>query len=211
MMLVPMGLAASDVSAISIHHLADSEIVMIGVPVGWTSAIVSAAEHERFVEQAQQITINGGYFDALGQPDALLINDKTQTGRLRHDPPYSGFVWADASGAVHIASTTPLAARWAIQSGPVLVDEGRVAINRSTSVAQRSVIALRRGQVFIIRSDKLGLKELAEDLVTASIDMAINLDGGPSSTLQARVMDAHIERPGTAKIPYFLGFTPPSP
>lgn len=213
MMLVPVALAASEVSPISIHHLGGSEIVMIGVPAGWTSTIVSAAEHDRFVEQPQRIVVNGGYFDALGQPDGLLINDKIQTGRLRHDSPYSGFVWADAGGAVHIASTatTPLAAKWAIQSGPVLVDEGRVAINRSTSVAQRSVIALRRGQVFVIRSGRIGLKELAEDLVTASIDLAINLDGGPSSTLQARVSDAHIERPGTAKVPYFLAFTLPSP
>jgi hypothetical protein len=102
-------------------------------------------------------------------------------------------------------------AAWAIQTGPLLVEQGRSGINTSTSVAQRSVIALRRGQALVIRTGRIGLKELADGLVEAGIETAINLDGGPSSALQARIAGATADRPGTAKVPYFLGFLPKTP
>lgn len=204
-------LCAEESVPITIATVAGAEVVMVAVPAGWSSAIVLAADRDHFTEQADRVLINGGYFDAQGQPDALLINGTTQTGRLRHDSPYSGFVWADATGAVHIARTgeSPANAAWAIQTGPLLVEQGRSGINTTTSVAQRSVIALRRGQVLVIRTGRIGLKELADGLVEAGVEMAINLDGGPSSALQARIADATADLPGTAKVPYFLGFQPP--
>ena len=178
-----------------------------------SSALVLAADRDRFLERQDRVLINGGYFDAQGQPDALLINGSSQTGRLRHDSPYSGFVWADAAGVVHIARTgeAPANPTWAIQSGPLLVEQGRSGINTTTSVTQRSVIALRRGQVLVIRTGRIGLKELADGLVEAGIETAINLDGGPSSALQVRIAGATAHRPGTAKVPYFLGFAPLTP
>lgn len=206
-------LAAGESTPITTTTVAGAEIVTVTLPAAWSSAIVLAADRDRFTERPDRVLINGGYFDAQGQPDALLINGASQTGRLRHDSPYSGFVWADAAGVVHIARTgeAPANAAWAIQTGPLLVEQGRSGINTTTSVAQRSAIALRRGQVLVIRTGRIGLKELADGLVETGIEMAINLDGGPSSALQARLAGATADRPGTAKVPYFLGFLPKTP
>lgn len=211
--LLSVLLAAGEAGPITTSTVAGTEVVMVAVPPGWSSALVLAADRDRFAERPDRVLINGGYFDAQGQPDALLINGSSQTGRLRHDSPYSGFIWADAAGIVHIARTgeAPVNAAWAIQSGPLLVEQGRSGINTTTSVAQRSVIALRRGQVQVIRTGRIGLKELADGLVDAGVEMAIYLDGGPSSALQARIAGATADRPGTAKVPYFLGFAPRTP
>lgn len=213
LILLCVQLTAGEAAPITTSTIAGAEVVTVAVPTGWSSAIVLAADRDRFAERLDRALVNGGYFDAQGQPDALLINGPTQTGRLRHDSPYSGFVWADAAGAVHIARTAeaPANAAWAIQTGPLLVEQGRSGINTTTSVAQRSVIALRRGQVLVIRTGRIGLKELADGLVEAGVEMAINLDGGPSSALQARIAGASADRPGTAKVPYFLGFAPLTP
>lgn len=206
-------LAAGESTPITTTTVAGAEIVTVTLPAAWSSAIVLTADRDRFAELPDRVLINGGYFDAQGQPDALLINGSSQTGRLRHDSPYSGFVWADAAGIVHIARAgeAPASAAWAIQTGPLLVEQGRSGINTTTSVAQRSVIALRRGQVLVIRTGRIGLKELADGLVETGIEMAINLDGGPSSALQARIAGASVDRPGTTKVPYFLGFLPQKP
>ncbi len=212
-LLLGVGVAATEPSPISTSTMAGAEVVTVAVPTGWTSAIIQAGDRARFAEKPERVLINGGYFDAQGQPDALLINGATQTGRPRHDSPYSGFVWADAAGVVHIARTAdpPASAAWAIQTGPLLVEQGRSGINTTTSVAPRSLIALRRGQVLVIRTTRIGLKELADGLVVAGIEMAINLDGGPSSALQAKIAGVELDRLGTAKVPYFLGFTPSVP
>lgn len=211
--LVGALLAAGETAPITTSIIAGAEVVTVAVPAGWSSEIVLAADRQGFNERPDRVLINGGYFDAQGQPDALLINGTAHSGRLRHDSPYSGFVWADATGAVHIARTseTPAHAVWAIQTGPLLVELGRSGINTTTSVAQRSVIALRRDQVLVIRTGRIGLKELADGLIEAGVKMAINLDGGPSSALQARIAGVSAERPSAAKVPYFLGFSPRTP
>jgi uncharacterized protein YigE (DUF2233 family) len=203
-------LTAGEATPITTSTVAGAEVVTVAVPAGWSSAIVLATDRDRFVERPERILINGGYFDAKGQPDALLINGTSESGRLRHDSPYSGFLWADATGTVHIARTgeAPDNAVWAIQTGPLLVEQGQSGINTTTSVAQRSVIALRRGQVLVIRTGRIGLKELADGLVETGVEMAINLDGGPSSALQAQIASEKIDRLGTAKVPYGIGFSP---
>ncbi len=157
--------------------------------------------------------INGGYFDSQGQPGGLLIIGKDQTGRLRHDKPYSGFLWADKIGVLHIAQAEvpPVDAAWAIQSGPLLVEAGHSAINSGVLVAPRSVIAIRHSRVLVIRTGGIGLKELADGLAESGIEVAINLDGGPSSALKLRIAGQTLDRPGTAKVPYFLGFAPHVP
>jgi hypothetical protein len=212
-LVVAAMLCAEESVPIATSTIAGAEVITVAVPSGWSSVIVFAADRDRYADRPDRVLINGGYFDAQGQPDALLINGATQTGRLRHDSPYSGFVWADAAGVVHIARTgeAPSNATWAIQTGPLLVELGRSGINTTTSVAQRSVVALRRGQVLVIRTGRIGLKELTDGLVEAGIETAINLDGGPSSVLQARIAGATTDRLGTAKVPYFLGFAPRTP
>lgn len=189
------------------------EVVMVTVPVTWHSAIIQADQRAAFLTPSERVLVNGGYFDGESHPDGLLISEGVTSGRLRSGSPYSGFLWADRAGQVRIAEgqTVPTNAVWAIQSGPVLVSGGRCAINRSTHSAPRSVIAVRNGQTVVVRSASIGLKELADFLVAAGIDSAINLDGGPSSSLQAAIGTSVCERKGMAEVPYFLGFAPRAP
>jgi hypothetical protein len=62
-------------------------IVTIAVPAAWSSAIVMSSDFDQFVQKPERTIINGGYFDAQGQPGGLLFNGVVQTGRLRHDKP----------------------------------------------------------------------------------------------------------------------------
>jgi len=211
--MLTFAVIADDATSLTTSTIAGVEILTVAIPPGWSSAIVMSADREHFLEQQERVLINGGYFDPQGQPSGLLIIGKDQTGRLRHDKPYSGFLWSDAAGVLHIAQTAdpPADAAWAIQSGPLLVEAGRAAINSGVQVAPRSVIAIRHGRVLVIRTGGIGLKELADGLVEKGIEMAINLDGGPSSVLMAHIAGQTLDRPGTAKVPYFLGFAPRAP
>lgn len=211
--LLACALRAEEGPAIATSTIAGVEIVTAALPAGWSSAIVLGADRDHFVERKERILINGGYFDAQGQPGGLLINGTERSGRLRHDSPYGGFLWADATRVLHIARTgdPPIDAAWAIQSGPLLVEAGRPAINSGVQLAPRSVVALRRGHVLVVRTAGIGLKELADGLAETGIEVAINLDGGPSSALMACIAGQSLERPGKAKVPYFIGFAPPAP
>jgi hypothetical protein len=189
------------------------EVLSIAVDVRrWPAVLVPTEALSRFRNGTDYLVINGGYFNAAHQPDGLVITGTTTQGKLRHESPYSGFVWADAAGLMHIErrADPPAAATWAIQSGPLLVEGGRSGINTSQSVAPRSVLALRAGTVLVIRTGPIGLKDLAEALVRAGVEVAVNLDGGPSADLHVRIRGVATDRPGTAQTPYVLGFAPPA-
>lgn len=199
------------------NSLAGIEIVAVSIPADWRSEIIQAAERGQIDQLQQQVLCNGGYFDAQGNPDGLVISGSVEQpirrGRLRNEPPYSGFLWADTAGTVHIAKTNeaPRDVAWAIQAGPMLVENGQSGINRSTSAACRTVVGVIRQRVMVFRTGRIGLKELADWLVTAGVDNAINLDGGPSSEVQISIGDTVINRPAMVreKIPYFVFFRPP--
>lgn len=201
--------AAEEPTAITTWHGAD--VVLIAIPAGWGSTIVQHADRETHLALDQRILINGGYFDGQGNPAGLLITKTGTSGTLQQESPYSGFVWCDQTGAIHITRTMtpPEESRWAIQSGPLLVETGRCGINRSVDAAPRTVIALREGRPLLIRTGPIGLRELADQLVSIGISDAINLDGGPSSQLHARIGAVAIDRPGAKPVPYGIGFTPP--
>ena len=132
---------ASEETPVSMNSLAGIEIVAVSIPADWRSEIIQAAERGQIDQLQQQVLCNGGYFDAQGNPDGLVISGSVEQpirrGRLRNEPPYSGFLWADTAGTVHIAKTNeaPRDVAWAIQAGPMLVENGQSGINRSTSAA----------------------------------------------------------------------------
>jgi len=83
-----------------------------------------------------RFAMNAGMYDDAGAPIGLYIADGEQERRLNlnegpgnfHMMP-NGVFWQDENGAVHISTSeeyasTPRAARWATQSGPMLVIEG---------------------------------------------------------------------------------------
>lgn len=199
--------------ALSTSTIAKAEILTVTIPATWTSAIIKSADSAAFLAKPDAVLINGSYFNASNKPDGLVISGTTTSGKLRTDAPYSGFVWADAAGKVHIErrAKPPEAPAWAVQSGPLLVEGGKSGINSSVNVAPRSVLALKGGDLLVVRTGSIGLKELADGLVAAGVDVAINLDGGPSADLRVRVGGVATDRPGKAVTPYSIGFVPKSP
>ena len=189
--------------------IAQVEVVTVAMPAAWASSIVRSADRDAFLAKPNVVLINGGSFNAAKEPDALVIIGGTTWGKLRDDAPYSGFAWADSAGKIHIErrAKPPDAPAWAIQSGPLLVESGKSGINSSLNVAPRSVLALKGGVLLVVRTGSIGLKELAEWLMAAGVEVAINLDGGPSADLRVRVGGVATDRPGKAQTPYGIGFS----
>ncbi|GEM_PF-3615818 len=101
--LLACAVVAEDVLSMTTGTIAGAEIVTVAVPASWSSAIIMSTERDHVAEHPERVLINGGYFDLQGQPDGFLLNGKIQSGRLRHDKPYSGFLWCDTAGVMHIA------------------------------------------------------------------------------------------------------------
>ncbi len=140
--------------------------------------------------------VNGGFFqdDAEKSPLGLLIQD----GVVISNPHNQGF-WAtgilyDTGNGIrlerkHRLSTKLQAMQQAIQSGPFLVENGRIVkgLNNNKTDRRTFIATDNKGNWCIGISTRLSLQELAEWLADSPkelgfrIDCALNLDGGTSS------------------------------
>lgn len=165
-----------------------------------------------FLDRPRDVfAINGGFFerddDERLTPSGLLVID----GRIvapEHERAGSGIVYSGAGGvAIAYRAKAPPRSRMdqALQVGPVLVDPGgKVGIYKNSHDRQnRSALCLRTGAiVFVVVDGGLSLYQLAHLLAARSgdgglgCDMAINLDGGPSTQAQFRSGPRRIEVPG---------------
>jgi uncharacterized protein YigE (DUF2233 family) len=86
-------------------------------------------------------------------------------------------------------------ARLALESGPVLVREGRVVTRQASSQALRTAAGVTRdGRVLLLCTRKpMTLVELAQALVKLGAVEALNLDGGPSSSFASRERASQVE------------------
>jgi len=151
-----------------------------------------------FLERPGDIfAIDGGFFEKDDQgrlsPSGLLVVDGAQVAP-EHERAGSGVLHV-GNGGVAIAYRTkapPLSAmESAVQVGPILVDPGgKVGIYTSQGDRRRrSAICLRPGDVVavVVDGDGLSLFQLANLLAIpvekggVGCDVAINLDGGPST------------------------------
>ncbi len=191
-----------------------AEEIMAEVPATWTSAIVLAADRAHFLEKPERVLINGGYFDGQGQPDALLIDAASRRGRLRHDGLIQrlrlGGCGRPGAYCSHRRSSGRRSMGHRIRSCPggKGTERNQWQWTSSSSLGDRPH-ARPDGHHPHRQHHPQGSRVAA--LASAGIDMAINLDGGPSSALEARILRDSIERPGVAKVPYFVGFIPRSP
>ncbi|MCB1497454.1 MAG: phosphodiester glycosidase family protein [Bauldia sp.] len=145
--------------------------------------------------------INGGFFekDADGRlsPSGLLVIDGVEI-TPEHGRAGSGILHAGANGiAIDYRADAPAADRLAsaVQVGPVLVDAGGKVGIRSQGVRdRRSAICLGAGKIIavVVDGNGLSLLRLAEFLAAAEAaggvgcDIALNLDGGPSTQAMFR-------------------------
>jgi uncharacterized protein YigE (DUF2233 family) len=156
--------------------------------------------------------INGGFFERDDKtthlaPSGLLVVDGAIVA-AEHQRAGSGIVYV-ANGTLYIVyrktAPPPSTMDQAIQVGPVLVDPGgKVGIYKNTGDRlDRSAICLAGGRVvFIVVDGGLSLYRLAHLLAAPEkdgglgCDIALNLDGGPSTQALYRSGGRRIEIPG---------------
>jgi hypothetical protein len=186
---------------------------MIEVPSsGWHCKIVFPNEVDENRNRPDYIMINGSYFNQNGVPDALLRYQGKELGQLAQRPPYSGFFIATGS-RYEVKAGAELAVQpncdVVLQSGPLLVDPGgKVGVHDNSNRTARTVLGLKGGNLVVISTNDIGLEELARRLVESHIDVAINLDGGPSTALFCNHGGVNRSHGPEAKVPYYLLFTP---
>lgn len=158
--------------------------------------------------------INGGFFDQQGEPVALLISNQQVFGYSYVDQ--GGMFAIDEQGKPHLWSLadqpydgTPFVQ--AIQGWPLLVrTNGEAAYTDDDGQrARRSAIALdRNGYVLLIVAPgaTFSLAEWSQFLATADLDIeiAVNLDGGSSSSLIAQSDQGGVRVDSFTPLPFAL-------
>jgi uncharacterized protein YigE (DUF2233 family) len=148
-----------------------------------------------FLGSVDIFAINGGFFERDKQkvltPSGLLILDGKEVAP-EHERAGSGIVYANDNGVfIGYRKDLPDHSRmqYAVQVGPVLVDPvGKIGVaDKQHDRQNRSAICLR-GDAFVIVAVEGGLSlfQLASLLAAApdsgiGCDVALNLDGGPST------------------------------
>ncbi len=168
-------------------------------------SLALANEYQGQFASAQNLTqaskgvlgINGGFFSPELESLGLRISDGEQLSRLKKTPWWGIFLIEN--GVAKILAADQYHAResidFAIQCGPRLLVNGRIPKLRP-GVANRSVLGIRRdGQVIIAATQNIYLstEELAkifqrsEEKDGLACRQALNLDGGSSTQLYAKV------------------------
>ncbi len=148
-------------------------------------------------ETGAQVVMNGGYFDVANEqylPTGLLIIDGQTYGESLGD--YAGMFVVDGNfGRLLWLRTEPYRNephQFALQSFPMLVKPGgELGLsfeNEDNLRARRTVIAQDRGGRFVLFASAYSyftLHQLSKYLVNSDLDLdvAVNLDGGPSTGL----------------------------
>lgn len=173
------------------------------VTVGITDLRQFGAPYElftKFVPPQATAAINGGYFgyNTSGKaiPLGLVVSNGKTTNPLMQWT--SGGVLVQTPGQdveiFPIASRRPRAPATALQSKPLLVEHGRVAIRGEDARFNRAAVALTNEGVLVAGAfDSFGralsLKEFATFLVALReldgivVETSLNMDGGPGAHL----------------------------
>jgi uncharacterized protein YigE (DUF2233 family) len=179
------------------------------------------------VPKSAVAAINGGFFgyDKAGKhmPIGLVIsNEQVKSPVMRWTT--GGVLAQDKSRRVQIVEIhrpRPPSLTAAIQSKPLLVERGAVAIRGEDPRFNRSGVALTQEGTLILAGafESFGravtLKEFAEFLValrivdTIHVETALAMDGGPGAQLYFPTLDRHYGDHGDNYIPNILYMTRP--
>jgi len=182
-------------------HVFDFSNDRFDVRVGEQTRATGSDVAEFFAGRDDVFVVNGGYFERSSggklSSSGLLLVDGQITSR-EHQRAGSGVIYSDTDG-VRIIYRKDFSAgssvRYALQAGPILVDPGGVkGIYKNVGGRHnRSAICLRNGAftAFVVEGG-ISLFQLADLLSLPSSDggfgceVAINLDGGPSTQAALR-------------------------
>lgn len=159
------------------------------------------AEHSKAL-----ITINGGFFDKNYQPLGLRITNGKQNSPLKNISWWGVFYIkhnkAFLSGARQFVADRRI--DFAVQSGPRLLINGQIPALKPGR-AERSALGITRdGNVIILITDNapVSTSELADIMKAPPLNClsALNLDGGSSSQLHARIQSFGLDVHGFSNV-----------
>ncbi len=152
------------------------------------------------------IALNGGFFNPNKSPLGLRISEHRVLNPLKPISWWGVFFIKNQ----HAAITTPYEFRtqknidFAIQSGPRLVVDGKIPALRA-GYANRSVLGIDpRGRVIVVVTENLPITttDLAQILKAPPLNCvdALNLDGGSSSQVYAKIDNFKLDLPGFTQV-----------
>jgi len=177
-------------------------------------SLVLGKEYEGQFASAQNLTlaskgllgINGGFFSPDMQSLGLRISDGEQLARLKQTPWWGIFMINN--GVAKIVSMDHYhpdeGIDFAVQCGPRLLVDGQIPNKLRPGISNRSVLAIRRdGQVIIAATQNayLSTEEMAqvlqrsEEKAGLACWQALNLDGGSSTQLYAKINQFQLSLP----------------
>ena len=159
--------------------------------------------------------INGGYFDNQNNATALVVSNGRSFGTSYNG--FGGMLSVDSQGHIHLRSLRQNPydpnneqLRQATQSSPMLVLNGKATqFNANAANSRRSVVAIdKQGRLLFIvsPSQAFSLGELEDLLVSSdlSIDRALNLDGGASTSLYVNTKSQQVAIDAFSNLPLVI-------
>lgn len=180
-----------------------------------TAAPETYASIRRMVENSGALVgVNANFFDPHGKPLGLIISNGQEINPYR---PVSWWgVFYIEKGIPHIVSGN----QWrkspgvtiAIQTGPRLISKGRTLRLKAESSQKTAVGITKNGEVILVSTlFPIDINELARLMVGSAqrggleCVEALNLDGGSSSQMYAKVGSFELRLPSYVGIPVGLG------
>ena len=220
-----------------VHTRADSDragLVLVWAELPISSSLVVAGvgkygpsyeTFEQSVPRTSVAAVNGGFFgyDTKGKhmPLGLVIVDgQTRNRQIRWTTGGILLKSADEIQLIPIRQKRPVIIEYAVQSKPLLVENGAVAIRSHDTRFNRSAIALTRRRSVVVAGafDSFGraatLKEFATFLAglrtidNLEIDTALAMDGGPGAQLYFPQSTRHYGEQGNNYVPNLVYFSP---
>lgn len=165
------------------------------------------------IESDALLAINANFFDVDYNILGLVIRDKTLIHKHKPITWWSSLCVRDQK--LSISSSKDLGVNTchnAIQAGPRLVIDGHIPKLKESFTAKTAVGINRNGELIIaVTRQPLAISKLAEIFLgkeeNNGLDCtnALNLDGGSSSQLYARIGDFELDLPTIIKVPVGLG------
>lgn len=180
--------------------LLDCDLARPGVTVRFAAAEHGREKTSEIAARSRSVAaVNGGYFGGRGEPVGLLKIGGRILSESREAP--HGAIGVDAAQRVRIAANPP--AGWddvtdAIAAGPILVEDGRVAVGDGFGHIKarhpRTAAGLTAtGHLILVAVDGrtpeaagMTCEELARLMIDQGCRDAMNLDGGGSTTMWVR-------------------------
>lgn len=164
----------------------------------------SVDEFARFSEAL--LAINGGFFDAQYKPLGLRVYNHKQKTALKRISWWGIFYTKNKKAYITTANQfdPSRSINFAIQSGPRLLVNNRIPPLKPGR-AERSALGITHdGRIIILVTDNMPLSttELAQLMKAKPLDCenALNLDGGSSSQLRAKINDFQLDVHGFSNV-----------